>query len=58
VSIQNAREFLDYVGKNPELADKLKGFTIDELRQAVGELELSTANDDIKSNKAIPILPI
>lgn len=58
MSSQNAREFLDYVGKNPELAEKLKGFTIDELRQAVEELKLSTAGDAIKSNNAMPILPI
>ncbi|OPX45165.1 hypothetical protein CLHUN_10520 [Ruminiclostridium hungatei] len=58
MSLQNAREFLDYVGKNPELAEKFKGFTLEELRQALEEVKLSADAENKKPNQAMPILPI
>ncbi|MDP4147521.1 MAG: Nif11-like leader peptide family natural product precursor [Bacillota bacterium] len=56
MSVENAKDFLDYVGNNPELAEKLKGFTIDELKQAVNESKVSDLEQSV--NCAMPILPI
>ena len=56
MSVENAKDFLKYVSANSELAEKLKGFTIDELRQAVNETK--TSNDNKEVNLAMPILPI
>ncbi len=58
MSLQNAREFLDYVSNNPLLAEKFRGFTLEELRQAVEEVKLSADTDIKKPNSAMPILPI
>lgn len=58
MSLQNAREFLDYVSNNPQLAEKFRGFTLEELRQAVEEVKLSADTDIKKPNFAMPILPI
>jgi hypothetical protein len=56
MSIENAQDFLEYVGNNPDLAEKLKGFTIDELKQAVNESKIPEAEKNV--NCIMPILPI
>ena len=56
MSVENAKDFLEYVNTNSELAEKLKGFTIDELKQVVNESKIS--NDEKSVNIAMPILPI
>ncbi|MDP4178194.1 MAG: Nif11-like leader peptide family natural product precursor [Bacillota bacterium] len=56
MSVESAKDFLKYVENNPEIAEKLKNFTIDELKQAVNELKLSSVAENL--NSARPILPI
>ena len=38
MSKQKAKEFLEYLTDNPEVAEKMSGFTLDELKEAVDEL--------------------
>lgn len=56
MSVENAKDFLEYVNTNSELAEKLKGFTIDELKQVVNESKISDAQKNV--NIVMPILPI
>jgi hypothetical protein len=47
MSKQKAREFLEYLQKNPELLDKMKGFTMDELKEAGEELRNEGKIEDV-----------
>jgi len=38
MSKQKAKEFLEYLTDNPEVAEKMSGFTLDELKEAVEDL--------------------
>lgn len=59
MSLQNARGFLEYVLDNPELAEKFKGFSLEELRQAIEELNKAAEKGGETENcSARPILPI
>lgn len=59
MSVQNARGFLEYVLNTPELAEKFKGFNLEELRQAIEELNKSLEQEGQPENLSVrPILPI
>lgn len=56
MSVESAKDFLKYVENNPKLAEKLKKFTIDELKQAINESKISEVDENLNITK--PILPI
>ena len=41
MSIEKAKEFLSYLAQNQEAREKMQGFTLDELREAVKEASAS-----------------
>lgn len=59
MSLENARSFLEVILQNEDLAEKFKGFTFEEFKQAVNEYNLSikkTENLKVSgTKKAIPI---
>jgi hypothetical protein len=39
MSVEKAKEFLRYIHKNPEIIEKMKGFTHEDIRAAAEELK-------------------
>jgi hypothetical protein len=39
MSKEKAKEFLKYLVENPELAEKMKGFNLDHLKEAAEEMK-------------------
>ena len=39
MSVEKAKEFLRYIHKNPEVIEKMKGFTHEDIRAAAEELK-------------------
>lgn len=53
MSQEKAKEFLDFLMKNPDLVDKMKGFTQEEFKEVVEELRNDgkiQENDEILTN--------
>lgn len=46
MSVEKAKELLLFLNKNPELTEKMKGFTFEELKEAAEELKKEGKNLD------------
>lgn len=44
MSVRNAKKFIEYLEENPEVMEKMKDFTMEELKQAAEEKKKEEGN--------------
>ncbi|UCH93038.1 MAG: hypothetical protein JSV88_22480 [Candidatus Aminicenantes bacterium] len=53
--VEKAKEFLTFLTKNKKVAEKMKGWTLEDLRQAADELKADGIEPDPNFNPHYPI---